>query len=82
MGVIDPHQLLIFFVAAVLLRQAVGAVWIRGPFAYIGNPFYSSYLLAMASAARVLPSAIRFLVFAGAEVCAEPLAHEYESYRQ
>ena len=40
-------------------------LWTGGPYAYIRNPFYTSYLLAMASAALMLPSLFRFLVVAG-----------------
>jgi len=70
-------------------------LWTGGPFAYIRNPFYASYLLAMASVALMLPSALRLLVFAGAALLLtsaarheeqkfanSPLAREYESYRQ
>lgn len=171
-SVIDPHQILVFFVAAVFIRQTVGAattfrivpgetrprrselvslgfwamlinsnsvrlnpwlvvpgcvgmlgalalfewarrsirgqyfsyvfsndvpmmLWTGGPFAHIRNPFYSSYLLGMASAALMWPSIIRFLVFAATAVlltsaarheerkfARSPLGPEYESYTQ
>ena len=171
-SVIDPHQTLVFFVAAVFIWQSVGAAttfrivpgetpprrselvslgfwamlinsnsvrlnpwlvvpgcfgmlgalalfeWARhsirgqyfsyvfshdvpkmlctdGPFAYIRNPFYSSYLLGMASAALMWPSIVRFLVFAGTWILLtsaarheerkferSPLAPEYELYRR
>jgi len=70
-------------------------LWTGGQFAYIRNPFYASYLLAMASVALMLPSLIRFLVFAATALLLtsaarheeqkfanSPLAVEYESYRQ
>jgi protein-S-isoprenylcysteine O-methyltransferase Ste14 len=70
-------------------------LWTGGPFAYVRNPFYASYLLAMASVALMLPSVVRFLVLAATAVlltvaarheeqkfAKSPLAGEYESYRQ
>jgi protein-S-isoprenylcysteine O-methyltransferase Ste14 len=70
-------------------------LWTGGPFRYIRNPFYASYLLAMASVAMMLPGLIRFLVFAATALLLtsaarheeqkfanSPLAGEYESYRQ
>jgi protein-S-isoprenylcysteine O-methyltransferase Ste14 len=70
-------------------------LWTGGPFAYIRNPFYTSYLLAMASVALMMPSLIRLLVFAGAAMllrsaarheerkfAQSPLASEYEPYKQ
>jgi protein-S-isoprenylcysteine O-methyltransferase Ste14 len=70
-------------------------VWTRGPFAYIRNPFYASYLLGMASVALMWPSLVRFLVFAGTALLLtsaarheerkfahSPLASEYQAYRQ
>ncbi len=36
-----------------------------GPFAYVRNPFYTSYLLTMASAAVIVPGVLRAAVFAG-----------------
>jgi protein-S-isoprenylcysteine O-methyltransferase Ste14 len=70
-------------------------LWTGGPFAYIRNPFYASYLLAMASVALMWPSLTRFLVFAGAatllvsaarheeqKFARSPLAGEYQLYRQ
>jgi protein-S-isoprenylcysteine O-methyltransferase Ste14 len=65
-----------------------------GPFAYIRNPFYASYLLAMMSTAVMMPSAFRFLVvlamvayFTAAAVYEErkfarsPVAAEYAHYK-
>jgi protein-S-isoprenylcysteine O-methyltransferase Ste14 len=70
-------------------------LWTGGPFAYIRNPFYASYLLAMGSVALMWPSLIGFLVFAGTasllasaarheeqKFARSPLAGEYELYRQ
>ena len=70
-------------------------LWTGGPFAYIRNPFYASYLLAMASVVVMMPTTIRFLVFAGTAMlltsaarheerkfARSPLAGEYESYRR
>jgi len=66
----------------------------EGPFASIRNPFYASYLLAMASTAVMMPSAFRFLVvlamviyFTVAAVYEErkfarsPVAAEYAQYK-
>jgi len=70
-------------------------LWTGGPFAHIRNPFYASYLLAMASVALMWPSPIRFLAFAGTALLLRsaarheeqkftrsPLAGDYELYRQ
>jgi protein-S-isoprenylcysteine O-methyltransferase Ste14 len=70
-------------------------LWTGGPFAHIRNPFYASYLLAMASVALMWPSLIRFLVFAGTAIllgsaarheeqkfARSALAGEYELYRR
>ena len=69
-------------------------LWTGGPFAYVRNPFYASYLLAMASVALMLPGSIRVLVFAGTawllataarheerKFARSPFAREYEAYR-
>jgi protein-S-isoprenylcysteine O-methyltransferase Ste14 len=66
-----------------------------GPFAYIRNPFYTSYLLAMASAAVMRPTLFRGLVmlamvtyFLGAAVyeerkfAASDIAAEYYAYKK
>ena len=66
----------------------------EGPFGYIRNPFYVSYLLAMVSTAVMMPSAFRFLVvlamviyFTAAAVYEErkfgrsPVAAEYAQYK-
>jgi len=79
----------------VFSNDTPGMLWTGGPFAYIRNPFYASYLLAMASVAVMLPSLIRFLVFAATALLLtsaarheerkfanSPLAVEYQSYRQ
>jgi protein-S-isoprenylcysteine O-methyltransferase Ste14 len=39
-----------------------GFICMDGPFAYIRNPFYSSYLLAIASTALMMPNLFRGLV--------------------
>jgi len=70
-----------------------GFVWTSGPFAWIRNPFYSSYLIAYLSAVILMPdeiSAVVFLVmvwlFASAAIyeegkfAASPLAAEYNEY--
>jgi protein-S-isoprenylcysteine O-methyltransferase Ste14 len=70
-------------------------LWTGGPFAYIRNPFYASYLLAMASATLMLPALFRLAVFAGTvllltsaarheerKFARSPLAGEYASYLQ
>jgi protein-S-isoprenylcysteine O-methyltransferase Ste14 len=36
-----------------------------GPYAYVRNPFYTSYLLTMASAVAIVPSVLRALVWGG-----------------
>jgi len=72
-----------------------GFLCMDGPFAYIRNPFYSSYLLAMASAALMMPSLFRGLVvlamvgyFSAAAIYEErkfarsAVAAEYALYRR
>ncbi|HEY1305612.1 MAG TPA: isoprenylcysteine carboxylmethyltransferase family protein [Vicinamibacterales bacterium] len=67
----------------------------EGPYAYIRNPFYSSYLLALASTALMMPSLFRALVvlamivyFTAAAMYEErkfgrsAVATEYEQYKQ
>ncbi len=83
------------FFSYVFSNDVPTMLWTGGPFAYIRNPFYSSYLLAMASVALMMPSIVRILVFAGTgalltsaarheerKFAESPLAREYESYRQ
>ena len=66
----------------------------EGPFAYIRNPFYASYLLAMLSTAVMWPSAFRFglvlamiVYFTGAAMYEErkftrsAVATEYAAYK-
>ena len=66
-----------------------------GPYAYVRNPFYTSYLLTMASPLVMVPSLFRLLVLGGLgiyfEVAARheerkfarsTLAEEYARYRQ
>ena len=36
-----------------------------GPYAYVRNPFYTSYLLTMASTVAIVPTALRALVWSG-----------------
>ena len=70
-------------------------LWTAGPYAYIRNPFYASYLLAYASAAIMLPS-LALLILFGCMVLfysaaarkeerkfeRSALASEYQAYRQ
>jgi protein-S-isoprenylcysteine O-methyltransferase Ste14 len=42
-----------------------GFLWTAGPFAYIRNPFYTSYLLSYVGAAIIFPSVTTVAVFAG-----------------
>jgi protein-S-isoprenylcysteine O-methyltransferase Ste14 len=66
-----------------------------GPFAYVRNPFYTSYLLTMASAVVIVPSVLRAAVFAGMVIyflraalheekkfARSELAEEYARYQQ
>jgi protein-S-isoprenylcysteine O-methyltransferase Ste14 len=82
-------------VSLVFSNDTPALLWTGGPFAYVRNPFYASYLLAMASVALMLPSPFRFLLFAGTttlltsaarheerKFASSPLALEYESYRR
>jgi protein-S-isoprenylcysteine O-methyltransferase Ste14 len=68
-------------------------LWTGGPFAYVRNPFYASYLLAMASVALMMPSVVRFRALAGTALlltaaarheerkfARSPFASDYESY--
>jgi protein-S-isoprenylcysteine O-methyltransferase Ste14 len=70
-------------------------LWTAGPYAYIRNPFYSSYLLAYASAAIMLPSLAMLILFVGMALFysaaarkeerkfeSSALASEYEAYKQ
>ena len=69
-------------------------ICMEGPFAYIRNPFYASYLLAMLSTAVMWPSLFRFglvlamvLYFTGAAIYEEhkftrgAVAAEYANYK-
>ena len=66
-----------------------------GPYAYVRNPFYSSYLLSYLAAAILFPGVATLLVFVGMawfltaaarqeerKFATSDLAAEYESYRQ
>jgi protein-S-isoprenylcysteine O-methyltransferase Ste14 len=66
-----------------------------GPFAYVRNPFYASYLLSMASTTLMFPTTIRgLIVLAGAvyfwsaaryeerKFANSPVAEEFERYRR
>lgn len=66
-----------------------------GPFAYVRNPFYTSYLLAMGSTAAMMPTLFRGLVvlamviyFRAAAIqeerkfAASGIAADYEAYKQ
>ena len=70
-------------------------LYTAGPFAYVRNPFYTSYLLTMASTALMRPSIFRALVFLAMVIyfhlaalheerkfARSPFASEYERYRQ
>jgi protein-S-isoprenylcysteine O-methyltransferase Ste14 len=69
-------------------------ICIEGPFAYVRNPFYTSYLLAMLSTAVMWPSLLRFglvlamvAYFTGAAMYEEhkfsrsAVATQYASYK-
>ena len=66
-----------------------------GPYAYVRNPFYTSYLLTMASAVVMVPSVFRVLVLGGLVIyfdvaarheerkfASSTLAEEYARYKQ
>jgi protein-S-isoprenylcysteine O-methyltransferase Ste14 len=66
-----------------------------GPYAYMRNPFYTSYLLTMASTLVMVPSLFRLFVFGGLVIyfdvaarheerkfAGSALAEEYARYRQ
>ena len=66
-----------------------------GPYAYVRNPFYTSYLLTMASTLVMVPSLFRLLVLGGLVIyfdvaarheerkfAGSALAEEYARYRQ
>ncbi len=72
-----------------------GFLWTAGPFAYVRNPFYASYLLTMASANVMLPSVMSVIVLAATttyfvsaalfeerKFARSPLAAEYEAYKR
>jgi len=67
----------------------------RGPFAYVRNPFYTSYLLSMASTALMRPALHRWLIVIAAVVyfhiaamfeerkfAGSAVAQEYEEYKR
>jgi protein-S-isoprenylcysteine O-methyltransferase Ste14 len=75
--------------------DAPAALVTAGPFAYVRNPFYSSYLLSIVSVAVMLPSLVRWAIAAGMvgyftaaarheerKFSTSPFAAEYEKYRQ
>jgi protein-S-isoprenylcysteine O-methyltransferase Ste14 len=66
-----------------------------GPYAYVRNPFYTSYLLTMASTVAIVPTALRALVWSGMVIyfmraalyeekkfARSALAAEYARYKQ
>ena len=70
-------------------------IWTSGPFAYIRNPFYTSYMLSYIGAAMMFPGLTAILVVVGMilffflaarleerKFARSPLAREYEKYRQ
>jgi len=70
-------------------------VFVAGPYAYIRNPFYSSYLLAMFSTATMLPAVHRWVIVSAAvfyfwraavfeekKFARSPVAAEFEAYTQ
>lgn len=70
-------------------------IWTSGPYKYIRNPFYASYLLSYIGAAMMFPGVAAFAVvaamilyFASAarfeerKFASSPLAAEYEAYRR
>lgn len=69
-------------------------IWTSGPYEYIRNPFYTSYLLSYIGAAMMFPGATAFVVVGAMIVFffvaarheerkfqGSPLAAEYEAYR-
>jgi protein-S-isoprenylcysteine O-methyltransferase Ste14 len=70
-------------------------LWTSGPYAYIRNPFYSSYMLSYFAAAIMFPGIVSFAVVAGMilyfyaaarheekKFGRSPLATEYDAYRR
>lgn len=70
-------------------------LWTSGPYAYIRNPFYASYLLSYIGAAMMFPGATAYVVVGAMIVFfslaarheerkfkGSPLAAEYEAYRR
>jgi protein-S-isoprenylcysteine O-methyltransferase Ste14 len=70
-------------------------LWTSGPYAYIRNPFYASYLLSYFAAAIMFPSIASLVVVVGMTIyfnaaarfeerkfARSPLAKEYEAYRR
>jgi protein-S-isoprenylcysteine O-methyltransferase Ste14 len=69
-------------------------LWTAGPYAYVRNPFYSSYLLAIGSVALMLVNMTRILVFVAMvayftaaarfeerKFANSPFAADYEQYK-
>jgi len=70
-------------------------LWTSGPYAYIRNPFYASYLLSYVAAAIMFPSIASLIVVVAMTIyfnaaarheerkfARSPLATEYEAYRR
>jgi len=70
-------------------------IWTSGPYAYIRNPFYASYLLSYIGAALMFPGLTAFAVVAAMiayfvsaarfeerKFASSPLAAEYAAYRR
>lgn len=53
------------FFSWIFSSDTPGFLCTSGPFAYVRNPFYTSYLLTMASTVVMVPSVFRALVFGG-----------------
>lgn len=53
------------FFSWIFSSDTPGFLLTTGPYAYVRNPFYTSYLLTMGSIAVMLPSVFRALVFGG-----------------
>jgi len=83
------------FFSYLFSHDVPGFLWTAGPYAYVRNPFYASYLLAYASAVIMVRSLAMILLFGGMFVfysaaalkeerkfARSPLAAEYEAYKQ
>lgn len=83
------------FFSYIYSRDTPQFIWTSGPYAYIRNPFYASYMLSYIGAAMMFPGIAAFVVVAvmiayfalaarheERKFQSSPLAAEYEAYRR